>query len=1084
MVKSLRFLLIATALLSGAMATRCWALGAAEVPQYSVRQWQTDDGLPFNTVSFLLQARDNYLWIGTARGLARFDGVHFTSFTHANTPELDSGLIRALYQSQDGTVWIDAGNGLSSFKDGKFRLVSLHKETSPETSRVLVQAPSRDGSSWLATGLGVVKDQDGRRTLVKKAGKGVIQALCEDAEGRLWIGTDVGLVHSQDRSMTSWVDQPGFRTNGVLALCMDHETNLWIGTAGSGLARLSGGQCQYFGKASGLPDERIGALFEDRRGALWVGTSSGLYLRMGERFAAVSQNDGISYEWIACMMEDSEGNLWVGTREGLSRLRLKTFSAYTRTEGLSHNNCICVCADTQGTVWATTWGGGVNRIKDATITHFNRQNGGPYDLLLSVTQTRDGSLWMGGDYDGGLYQFKDGSFTRYGKSRGLVDTAVRALCQDRHDDLWIGTSGALYQMHEGKFRRFTTKDGLPNNIIRSLYEDREGNLWVGTGKGMARWRDGHFTTYRVKDGLSDESILCFYEDKEGSLWIGTGYGGLNRLHNGKFTTYSKAQGLFHDCVSTIQEDDRGNFWMSCFLGVFRVNKKQFDEFDRGVLPRLHCASYDKADGMSTVQCNGVAQPASAKAPDGRIWFPTVRGAVVVDPSAIPEKQEPPPVVIEEMLADTHSCYRAIGPQPGESTGGLRIPAGRGELAFRFTALSLSAPEKNRFKYQLEGVDRDWVDAGTTRTVTYNNILPGNYRFRVIACNNEGVWNEAGTSLGFYLAPHFYQTSLFYYSMAAAAVLAVLGIFRWRFRQMRANQLELQRLVNERTKDLQAAQERLVEASRKAGMAEVASNILHNVGNVLNSVNVSAGIAVNRIQNSKRSSLEKVVALIQQHAADLGSFFTTHEKGRLLPDYLHKLARQWSQDESLVIEELKSLSRNIDHIKDIVSMQQTYARVSGLVETVNLAELVEDAVRINGSSLERQEVCLLKEYSDVGPVATEKHKVLQILVNLIRNAKDACEEERPQSKQIQLRISNGGEFAKIQVIDNGIGIPPENLTKIFAHGFTTRKDGHGFGLHGSALAAKELKGSLTVHSDGPHRGATFTLTLPRHREPAH
>ena len=256
-------------------------------------------------------------------GLARrvdwraLTGLDFTVFTHANTPELDSGLIHALYESQDGTIWIDAGDELSCFKEGKFRLVSKHKETSPETSHALAQARSRDGSFWLGTRQGVVKDSDGRRTAVKKTGKEVIQALCEDQEGRLWIGTDVGLAHSEDSSMTRWVEEPGFKTNGVLALCTDHEENLWIGTAGSGLARLKEGHCEYFGKAAGLPDERIGSLFEDRRGVLWVGTSSGLYLRVGDRFAAVSQNDGISYEFIACMVEDSEGNLWVGTREGL-----------------------------------------------------------------------------------------------------------------------------------------------------------------------------------------------------------------------------------------------------------------------------------------------------------------------------------------------------------------------------------------------------------------------------------------------------------------------------------------------------------------------------------------------------------------------------------------------------------------------------------------------------------------------------------------------------------------------------------------------------------------------------------------------
>ena len=1037
-----------------------------------------DEGLPNNTVYFILQAHDKYLWIGTAGGLARFDGVHFDVFTQTNAPELGGGMIYALYQSQDGTIWIDTKNGLSSFRAGQFHFVSKHDETLPESSTVLVQAKGRDGSAWLGTRRGVVRDRNGRRTVVKKAGKGTIQALCEDQEGRLWIGTDAGLVHSSDSSMTNWVVQPGFQTNKVLALCADREKNLWIGTEGNGLMRLKDGRSDHFGKASGLLDERVGTLFEDKGGRLWVGTSSGLYLRAGDRFVAASQADGISYEFINCLTEDTEGNIWVGTREGLSRLRLKAFSAYTRAEGFSHNNCVSVCADADGTIWATTWGGGLNRIKDGTVTCFNRQNGGPYDLLLSVFQTRDGSLWLGGEYNSGLYRYKDGNFSHWGKEAGIVDPAIRAFWEDHNGDLWIGTSRALYQMHDGHFQRFTTKEGLPNNVVRSIYEDRAGSLWVGTVKGLARRKDGRFTLYGVKDGLSDDCVLCFYEDKEGSLWIGTGYGGLNRLRDGKFTSYSKLQGLFQDNVSTIQEDERGNLWMSCFYGVFRVNKKQLDAFDRGELQRLHCAVYNKSDGMPTVQCNGVAQPASAKGPDGRLWFPTLRGVVAVDPSIIREKQEPPPVVVEEMLAGTRSCYRSIGRQLGDNSAGVRLSPGRGELEFRFTALSLSAPEKNRFKYMLEGVDTDWVDAGTSRSAKYNNILPGNYRFRVIACNNEGEWNEEGASLGFYLAPHFYQTRLFYGLTALLVGLLVLGLFRWRVRQLRANQIRLETLVEERTRDLRAAQQRLVEASRKAGMAEVATNVLHNVGNVLNSVNVSAGIALSRIRNSPRAGLEKLVALIRQHSADLVGFFTTHERGRHVPDYLCALASKWSEDETVLTAELKLLAKDINHIKDIVAMQQQHAKAAGLVDTVNLAELVEDAVRINSRTLEGQGVKVLKEYSDAGPVSTERHKVLQILINLVRNASDACDAEPAGNKEITLRIGNGDEFARIEVSDNGIGIPAENLTRIFAHGFTTRKDGHGFGLHDSALAAQQLGGSLAAHSDGPHRGATFTLTLPR------
>ena len=270
---------------------------------------------------------------------------------------------------------------------------------------------------------------------------------------------------------------------------------------------------------------------------------------------------------------------------------------------------------------------------------------------------------------------------------------------------------------------------------------------------------------------------------------------------------------------------------------------------------------------------------------------------------------------------------------------------------------------------------------------------------------------------------------------------------------------------------------LLEVSRQAGMAEVATNVLHNVGNVLNSVNVSAALVAENAKKSKVSYLGKVVALLDEHAADLGDFLTTDSKGRQLPGYLRQLAEQLAREQQGAIKELDLLRKNIEHIKDIVAMQQSYAKISGVTETIHLTDLVEDALRMNAGALARHEVTLIREYSDVPPVTVEKHKVLQILVNLVRNAKYACDDSGRQDKQLTLKVSSTDNGVRIAVIDNGIGIPPENLTRIFNHGFTTRKDGHGFGLHSGALAAKEMGGALTVHSDGPGQGATFTLELP-------
>jgi len=284
-------------------------------------------------------------------------------------------------------------------------------------------------------------------------------------------------------------------------------------------------------------------------------------------------------------------------------------------------------------------------------------------------------------------------------------------------------------------------------------------------------------------------------------------------------------------------------------------------------------------------------------------------------------------------------------------------------------------------------------------------------------------------------------------------------------------------VEERTRELETIHKQLMEASRRGGMAEIATNVLHNVGNVLNSVNVSTGLLVERVNKSKVSNLAKVVSLLREHEHDLGEYVTNDSRGKLLPAYLAQLSEHLLTDQKEIVTEVDSLRGNIEHIKEIVAMQQNYATVGGVKEMIEVVNLVEDSMRMNDSALSRHGVEVIRELENVPPMNVEKHKVLQILVNLVRNAKYACDDLGRADKRLTVRVAKGNGSIKISVTDNGIGIPPENLTRIFNHGFTTRKGGHGFGLHSSALAAKEMGGSLTVHSDGPKLGSTFTLELP-------
>jgi signal transduction histidine kinase len=443
-----------------------------------------------------------------------------------------------------------------------------------------------------------------------------------------------------------------------------------------------------------------------------------------------------------------------------------------------------VCEDEAGTVWLGIWGGGLNGLRDGNIISFANSNGLPRDSVLALHQGRNKTLWLGMEAGGGLEEFKQGRRCSWPRQNGFITDAIRVIHQDAQGALWVGTSSNLCELHGGKMRTFTAKNGLAGDMVLALCEDASGNLWIGTDGGLSCWRDGRFTNFTVHDGLSHDSVDALYEDRDHTLWIGTRGGGLNRFKDGRFTAYTTRQGLFSDEIYEILEDDFGYFWMSCRRGIFRVARKELDELDRGTIKFVTGTAFNKADGLLSVQCNGVAKPGGWKGRDGRLWFPTIRGVVAVD-SRIKTNDKPPPVAVEQIMADRKVIPHGVS----AGSGVWRVPPGRGDLEIHYTALSLQAPEKNRFKYILEGAEATWNDVGPLRTARYNHLLPGSYQFHVSACNNDGVWNESGATVALLLLPHFWQTWWFRPSLLAAGAALLTLLYQMRVARLR----ELERL---------------------------------------------------------------------------------------------------------------------------------------------------------------------------------------------------------------------------------------------------------------------------------------------------
>jgi ligand-binding sensor domain-containing protein/signal transduction histidine kinase len=739
---------------------------------YASRTWQMDEGLPNNSVQAIAQTADGYLWVGTLAGLARFDGVSFASFDARNTPEIRNSSISALCADRDGSLWIGAdGGGLLRWQRGVFSRWSTTNGLAGEAVRVIYQ--TKDNSIWIGTTTGMNHYKDGCfTTYTTHQGllSDLVQSIFEDRDQALWIGTSRGLNRLKGDKMDSFQMPKGIPNDAVRAIWQDRGGRTWIGSNNGMLwyDTYFMGHFYPYNTSYGLSDSFVSALCEDRERNFWVGTFSGLNRFRDGRFYTELTEDGMPFDRVNALLEDREGDLWVGSKEGLIRLTPKRFSACTKQQGLTHNNVTSVMEDHEGNLWIGTWGGGVDELKDERVHALATTNGLADDLVLATCEGRDGSIWIGADFDGGLTRLKEGKLTHYGAADGLINAGIRVLHEDRCGRLWIGTSRGLVCMNQGKFTNYTVKDNLAGNVVRTICEDHAGKLWFGGEGGLSRWDNGRLTNF----ALGNETVTALHEDNEGALWIGTLAGGLNRYKHGNLTTYKTGQGLFSDEIFQILEDDEGWLWMSCSKGVFRVRKDDFDAVDLGRRESVISLSYGKSDGMESPQCNGLAQPAGCKTSDGRLWFPTSKGLVVVDPKTVRIDQVAPPVCIEQVLADKEPVLRAGLLMSHPLGSGLESPVapGRGELEFHYAALSFQMPERCQFKYKLEGVDRDWINAGRQRVAHYNNIYPGAYSFHVLACNQDGVWSRNEASLAVVLAPHLWQTWWF----RALAVLGVVG----------------------------------------------------------------------------------------------------------------------------------------------------------------------------------------------------------------------------------------------------------------------------------------------------------------------
>ncbi|MBV9927476.1 MAG: hypothetical protein JOZ96_20825 [Acidobacteria bacterium] len=764
-----------------------------DVSQYAHTSWKIRDGFTRGQIISIAQTSDGYLWLGTEFGLIRFDGIKNTPFQPPAGQQLPSNYITNLLGARDGTLWIGALKGLTSWKDGK---LTQYPELAGQDIFKLLE--DHEGAVW-ASGRSVT---NGKLCAIRNSGvqcygedgafgRGVFN-LYEDSKGNLWAGVKDGV----------WRWTPGTpdfyplvgEPDGIQGLGEDDDGALLVGWNG-GIQRLVGGKTEAYPLAGTGGQFRAARLLRDRDGGLWVGTfGQGLLHVHRGRTDVFASPEGLSSDNVYNLFEDREGNIWVATNNGLDRFRDFAVATLTVSQGLLSNSVRSVLADRDGSVWLATRNG-LNRWVNGQITTYGRRGAEPiigdnqHDakpnglIPHSLFQDDSGRIWAS-TVDGFGYLENE----RFIPVSGVPGGSVTAIAQDTAGSLWVANEHvALFQLlRERVVNQIPWATlGHKEHASAMAADPSHGGLWLGFHLGgVAYLADGRMrVSYTAADGLGEGRVNHLRFDSEGALWAATN-GGLSRLKNGRVATLTGRNGLPCDTVHWSMEDDAHTLWLYTACGLVRVARPELDawaaavDMDKGATRRVRATVFDISDGVKALASAGHLTPQVSKSSDGRLWFLPWDGASVFDPNHLSFNRLPPPVHVEQLIADRKS-YDATS----EVSGRVQLPPLIRDLEINYTALSLAAPEKILFRYKLEGHDRDWQDVGNRRQAFYNDLPPGDYRFRVMACNNSGVWNEAGTFLDFSIAPAYYQTTLFRVSVVVLFLLAFGGLYQLRLRQV-------------------------------------------------------------------------------------------------------------------------------------------------------------------------------------------------------------------------------------------------------------------------------------------------------------
>ncbi len=995
--------------------------------QYAIEQWTMNNGLPNNAVMDITKTSEGFMWLATFNGLVRFDGREFKVFNRSNTPEFVTNSISSLVVDGNDQLWVGTnGGGLVKYHQGEF---------------TRVHTDSMRGS--------------------------IITALVEGTEGAIWIGTRSGLEKLENGSISK-IRESELSAVNVTALFFDYKERLWVGTATKGIFVLDENATVNISQNQGLQSNVIHAVFIDSQDNIWVGTDQGVSLiRSDGTIERMDPVTGAPSGFTNRFLEDTDGNIWLGSNDGLRRFN-QSFELVDYELELGHHVIQSLYQDDEENIWAGTYRAGLQRLNQSKFLLLGEDEGLSNEVI-NVTYSDEMIFWAGSD--DGLIRLKEGMIETFKLGRRSAGNRIRDIFRDSQGRLWLCTYGGLAQFDKGKVvQRFTVRDGLCSNNTRRIVEDGEGSLWIGTANGLSRFKDGKFETYGVESGLSDKFIMSLFIDRTNTLWVGTNGGGTYKFQEGRFRQALSSDAA-NDIVFNMFQDGNDAIWISTNRGVIFINDSlEFNitpkhgllsnnifqvlvdnsgqawfTSDHGIMRTsvsditnlltekadklLDFRIFDRSDGLRTG--NITAASISGHTKEGEIWFCTIKGIAILDSENIPTNEIRANTLMTKLMADDEEY----------PTGEWAVlPAGNRRLEFHYTGFSYYAPEKIQYKYKLENFDQNWIDAGTRRTAYYTNIPPGDYQFKVMAANNDGLWSETAASIHLTQKAYFYQTAWFF--VIVGVLLVAFGAFLYylRVRQLKRRNFHLAKLVHERTRDIQYQNQAIIVQKEELKQLNTVKNKLLSV-----------------ISHDLRGPIAAVSGL-------LGLLKSGHLNYEELITQSNRLNN-----------EVHSLTYLLDNLLSWSKTQMHGIKLKK--ENVALKKIVDENLKTTLPMSEQKQIKVDNHVPEDCYVQTDVNFLGLVIRNLVVNAIKFTHEKG----QIYLVAENQDGNVLISVNDNGVGMTKEDLEKLFdtkshySKMGTANEAGTGIGL----LLCKEfieLEGGKIWAESKKGKGSSFKFIL--------